>query len=161
VHAFKKDGHRRRDPADLQGPHGLLMDGFACHTTCPQSPFEIIELSEARRSIHTCSDVGALSCDRQVAGMGRTVQHSSWFAVSGAAGWHIPTEPPGSRRCGYRLGGLAGFTSSCCRKKNRYNCRKDSPSHVRFRRGRGGPQSRGAGLHATVCAETVVSGLSS
>ena len=78
---------------------GQLRD-LACDPTCPQSPFDLVELSDADRAETHCANGGR--CDKYgvVAGMGRHLSSTSWFTFSGAAGSRLPVRPPGARRCG-------------------------------------------------------------
>lgn len=81
------------------------IQDLACDPSCPQSPVELIELSEASRSEAHCLDItdgAAARCDKvgMVAGMARHVSNSRWFTFVGAAGSHLPARPPGNKRCG-------------------------------------------------------------
>lgn len=77
-----------------------------CHPGCQQARASVQALTDAARSVDNAYGPGnyySLGCDAEEPFP--EAADGSWFSFSGAAGWRMPSEPPGGRTCGTQYAG--------------------------------------------------------
>ena len=75
-----------------------------CHAGCPQTPNSYMTLDQSWRNVVTGGGVNN-DCNGQAMGGHADLDDAAWYRFEGEAGVSMPTDAPGSNKCGTQAAG--------------------------------------------------------